>query len=550
MKYQIMNDEDVLREDFRKAIIEEINGAENVSRKQAQAATWEIWRDQVRKFVLERLQAQGFKKDTLAVMVQRASNVNLFKKIISKKARSYSKGVERYVPDNEQATADIEKIANSMKLTKSMKRADAYRKAARNAMLYIYPEETTDPDDVSKTVWGLCTKVFYPHLYDVVPDAKDREKMRCLILSPFAEESSTAVQPALGTGDGRNISNYASPVWQRDYKEQNIANSPRDTGSQKKEYIFWTAKYHLTCDEHGKIVTGKTPPDYKNPIGRIPAVNICQDQDGEFWAQGGEDLFEATILLNLKLTDMESILHMQGWGQFVIEGQDIKKVDYALGPQQALILNTDKGADYKTEAKILQHDPHTKEHLDSVEVHVALCLTTNNLSIKTVATSMETSTVASAIAKMVDESDNLDDISEDQEYFGEVEKDALRIGDAWAETIRPLPNCAKEIKETKKLNIAEMVSKFHNQEQVVTEAERLDNLKKRKELGIDSEVDLIKKDNPGMTEKQAIAKVLQMRNEKLETELKAKGESKAPDSEEKPPVEAESEDDSEDDSED
>lgn len=543
MHIQMTNDEQVLDEGFRKRIISEINGEENRQRKRLMAATWEIWRDQVRKYVLERLKAQGFRDDTLAIMNQRAANVNLFKKVVSKKARSYTKGVDRSVPDDKEGSADIDAVATALDLTGTMKRADRYRKAAKNCVLYIYPEEVEDEDNPGKTVWTLTSKVFFPHLYDVIPDAKDREKPRCVILSPFTEEASYAAQPALNGGDGRNIMSYANPIWRRDGIDQTIANNPRDAGanaSKKREYVWWTGKYHLTTDENGVVIPGKTPNGSENPIKRLPFVNVAEEQDGEFWAMGGEDLTEATILINLKLTDMESILHMQGWGQLKITGEDLQKKDFKLGPTQALELNTAKGATHQTDAEILQHDPHTDEHLKSVEVHVALALTTNNLSIKSVSTNLEASTQASAIAKMVDESENMDDVSEDQDYYSKKEKECFRISEAWLSTLRPVPNCAKTLKETKPLKVAEMVTQYHNTEQVVSESERLANLKLRKELGLDTLVDLIKRDNPQMTEAQAEKKALSIMNEKAELAAKAVAANAAnpqqqPGSKEEPP---------------
>src|SRR3990167_986150 len=264
----MFTDEQILDPLFRKKIIQEINGNENTNRKKQQAAMLEMLRDQVIKFVLERLTAQGFKQETLAVMVQRATNVNLLKKIISKKARSYSKGVSRTIGEEKEQTEDLEIVAEAMNLTNAMKKADRYRKLAKNTLLYVYPEQMEDPFQPGVLVYGLCAKVYFPHLYDAIPDAADKEKMRCLILSPFAGDSSAALQPSVGSGDGRAIANYANPIWQPDRQEQTIANSPMDTGAQKREYVWWTAKYHLTTDENGVEVAAKTPQDKLNPIQR------------------------------------------------------------------------------------------------------------------------------------------------------------------------------------------------------------------------------------------------------------------------------------------
>lgn len=538
MKYQMFTDEEILREGFRAKIIKEIQGAENVNRKAQQQAMLEMLRDQIIKFVIERLKKQGFKDETLAVMVQRATNINIYKKIVGKKARSYSKGVDRSAGESEEATSDLEIVAEAMGLTQAMKKADQYRKAAKNCLMYIYPDYIEDPTELGKKVLSLCAKVYFPHLYDVIPDANDREKVKCVILSPFAQDSTAAMEPSINGGDGRNISNYANPIWRPDRVEQTIANSPMDSGAQKREYVWWTAKYHLTTDENGKIIPGKSGAaiqgqsglvGYANPIQRLPFVNLTEEQDGEFWAMGGDDLVQATILLNLKLTDMEAILHQQGWGQLVITGEGLKKKDFAIGPQVALALDTEKGATHQTDAKILSHDPHTEQHMKSAEMHVALALTTNNLSVKSVSTSLDASSYAAAIAKMVDEAENMDDISEDQAYYAGKEKEAMVIGEAWLRELRGTEVLWQPLKETKPLQIAQMNVQYHNQEQVVSEQERLQNMKLRKELGIDSRIDLIKKDNPGMTDKQAMAKALKMMNEEAELAQKAREMGLAPD---------------------
>lgn len=540
MKIQMQRDEDILDIDFRKKVIQEIEGTENINRKRAQAAYLDVLRDGVRPLVLERLSAQGFKPETLAIMSQRATSINLMKKIVGKKARSYSKGVSRTVEADEaqapakelkpgelpavkanqegvnQATEDVETVADAMKLTKAMKRADTYRKAAKNCLLYIYPDMVENPEKPGEQMISLCTKVFFPHLYDAIPDSDDREKMRCFILSPFTQSTSYASQPSIGNGDGRNLPSYANPVWRSDGVDQTIANSPADSKAGKaKQYIFWTGKYHLTCNANGEIIPGLTPPENKNPIGRLPAVNLTEEQDGEFWARGGDDLMEGTILINLKMTDMESILHMQGWGQLVVTGQNIKSKSWAVGPQVALVLDSGVDAEKLMDAKILQHDPQTENHMKSTELHVAMLLTTNNLSVKSVATNLEVGSVASAIAKMVDESENMDDISEDQNYYADRERDALTIAEAWLVTLRGVPGLAAILNETKPLQVAKVSTTFHNIEAVVTENEKLTNLEARKKLGVDSMVDLIKKDNPLLSDAQAEAKLLTILNERV-----------------------------------
>ena len=82
MNTVIFRDEDILNPDFRLAIIKEIEGDENRARKAKALRRFEVFRDQVVKYVMQRLRAQGFKESTIQVMLQRASNISICKKIV------------------------------------------------------------------------------------------------------------------------------------------------------------------------------------------------------------------------------------------------------------------------------------------------------------------------------------------------------------------------------------------------------------------------------------------------------------------------------------
>lgn len=509
---KIFSDEQVLDPIFRQRIIKEINEKENVDRKRRQAAKWEIYRDMIQPHVMALLKTQGFKPATLAVMEARCTDINIFKKIVDKKSRAYTKGVSRQVDDNEKATQDVEAVAQVLQMSTNMKRIDRYRHAARNCVGYLYPEqiEVRNEDGTKTQKYTLCLRPLFPHLYDVIPDASDHERPRCFILSPFSDNAAIEGQPAI-TGDGRN---FSQPLYQRDGREQIIANSPRDTGSQKRNYVWWTATHHFTTDDKGNIIPSLSPEDRLNPIKELPIVNFSTDQDGEFWAQGGDDLVNGTKLVNLKLTDMESILHMQGWGQLCITGQNLGKQEFAVGPQTALMLETGKDAEVPTDAKILASDPHTDSHLKSTEVYVALLLTTNNLSVKSVATNLEASSLASAIAKMVDEAEVMDDVSDDQEYYAGKEKEIFHKASLWIEAYKPSQTLITKLQDVAPIPADSIHVKYNNVEQVVTEADKLANLKIRKELGIDTMVDLVKRDNPQMTDAEAEEKLKKIMEEK------------------------------------
>jgi hypothetical protein len=516
---KMFKDEQILDIKFRVQIIAEINHKENVDRKRREAAKWEIWRDMIQPHVMAIVKTQGFKDETLAVMAARCTDINIFKKVVSKKARSYTKGVNRTItgPENKKASEDLETLCEITQLTNNMKRLDRYRHAARNAIAYIYPEKIEYVDEEANQKaekYTVKIKPLFPHLYDIIPDGSDHEKPRCLIISPFVDQAATGAMVSLNGGDGRNVS---QPLYHRDGYDQTIANAPRDSGGapSKRQYIWWTASNHFTTDDKGQIIPGLSPTDQSNPIKMLPMVNFCTDQDGEFWAQGGDDLVNGTKLINLKLTDMESILHMQGWGQLVITGSNITKKEFGVGPQVALILETGDEDKANADAKLLTHDPQTDNHLKSTQAYCALLLTTNNLSPKTVAGELNASTAASAIAMMVEDAEVTDDVSEDQEYYGCKEKEVLETVCAWVEAYRGTNQLLPELQGTDKFDPDLMQTKYHNQEQVITEADKLNNFKLREALGLNTRVEMIMRDNPGMSKEDAEKKLLEILAERV-----------------------------------
>lgn len=524
MGIKLFSEEQILDENFRKLVIEEINGKENKTRKLEASRRWELLRDQIKPHVMERLRVQGFKQETLNVMEARCTNVNIFKKFVSKKARSYTKGCDRKVEKNEKATETLAAVCKATDLDAAMKKADQYRQAFKNCFVYVYPEKTEEYDGSGKQLWRVTVKVKPPHQYDVIPSAYDKEKAACVIFSDFPDTPYPVTGAGAGGVSSSDGGRYSSSPGDaiplqgsavaRDLKDQVIADSPRDQGANAEEYIFWTGRFHLTCDKNGKLIAGKTPEGYANPIKRIPGEVVAGPQDGSFWSTGGEDLVDGTIIVNVNLTDMLSILHMQGWGQLVVIGQNLAKKDYAVGPQIALELNYGTEEEAPT-AQLLQHDPHTEDHLKAVEVIVALLLTTNNMSIRSVSAKLDASTIASGLAKMVDEADVMDDVSEDQAYFAKRECGVLGVVSAWIEVLRPTKLLLPALQDSVKFNAHEVSHKFHNEEQVITEEEKLKTYEIRQKLGINTMTELIMKDNPGMSQEEADARLLAILNERL-----------------------------------
>jgi hypothetical protein len=528
MNTSMFRDEEILNEDFRYAIIREIEGPENTARKAERFQRFQVFMDMTDRYVMNRLKAQGFEESTIEVMRQRRANISICKKIIKKKSRAYNAGVDRNVPGDDVATEAVRELSDYLGVTQAFKEADEYRNLSRNALIFPHPIIDGYADNFeggTRPIYGMTTRVFSPHAYDIIPDSQNRERARCVILSewPGGRQYAGAV-PMEYAGGGRG--GYVNSNYGGDGVDQRIANSLTDIGAGKKQYIWWTAKYHFTTDCYGKIVTDpmKTPADLMNPIQMLPQLTIAMEQKGNYWGNGGDDVIDGSVLINVLLTDAAAILNLQGWGQPVMIGKNLKG-GYRMGPQIMLELSYQDGED-KPEYKVVSTDPHTEMWIKLVEVYIAMLLTTNNLSPRNVSGDLNTSSLASGIAKMIDESESTDDINESQNYYVSKERQYWAIVTAWLNAFRNTEALVEQLQTMPEFNGDDVNTRFHSQSIVLSEKEQLEILQLRKELGIDTMVDILRRDDPSLSEEDAQAKLQKILADKMVQEVQQQFDSK------------------------
>ncbi len=514
---KLMRDEDILNESFRAKVIAEIRGKENVDRKTRDLRRYEVYKDRTRKWVIERL-LNEFKPDTVAIMENRAANISICRKVINKLARSYSSGVERVAEpgtDSENITA----LANDMAFNTQMIKADRFSELFKNTQIGVLPKrDSFESEKLGRDIYRVCPTVLAPFLYDVIEDASDPTKARVVITSEFVERRMVTSAPgaSLSAFDGERVnSGVGADLNNRsDGVDQIIADSREDAGINMRTFIWWAAKYHFTTDDKGKVIPSLSPKDLLNPISELPYVTMAEDQDGQFWADGSDDLVEGSILVNVLLTDMFGIASVQGWGQLVITGANPKD-DIKGGPHIAIVLpasDDGKGAD----AKFITAAAPLESWMRMVEQYVALLLSTNNLSPRNVSAKLDGNSAASGIAMLIEQSESTQDVSEKQEQFSRIEPRVWQLIDKWMRIYAESGSLCEEQKALLPAQPIESVTlKFGETKQVVTEAERLQNLKLKKDLGIASMVDLIRADQPNLSEQDAEQKLLQIMVERL-----------------------------------
>ena len=514
---KIQSQEQILDQTFRAQVIKEILGKENLERKNSAKKTFDLLKDRNKKWVVESLRNENLSNETIATMTNRAGNVSLFRRVVEKLARTYKGGVIR-VAESPVQTDQIEKIEDLIDLNKQMKKADKWLEAFKNCLAQIVPVKNYRESTPENTRMDLMMRIFAPYQYDVLNYSENPEKGAVFILSDFHDNSKAMLDLSTArakySGTPRGVNHPEVVAKSSDFVDQTIADQD---DSKNSEFIWWSDSYHFTTNEKGEVIETKSPEDLLNPIGLNCFVEMNEDQDGVYWAEGGEDLIDSCILVNKLITDMNSIAYQQGWGQPVITGGESLPEKFTIGTQNAIILQYDKERDPAPSVDIIQGNPPIDQWLSLIEQYVALTLSTNSLTPGNVSMKLDANSYQSGIAMMVEQSEANNEIEDKQQYFKAVEHRIWEVITLWMNFL-----IGKNLASGKFADVGPMSSsdaimiKFLEIKPPVSEKERLEVMQMRKDLGLDNQLDLIKRDNPDLTEKEAELKLKGIIEEKLQ----------------------------------
>lgn len=533
---RIKSELEILNPTVRKQIIDEIEGTENKARKHEAFKRLHIYKDNVDVFVIDLLYHQ-FEETTVQEMSYAISNISLVRKVIDKLSRVYLNGVDRSILSkdskiNEEATEILSKLEKELDFDTHMKIINRYLKLQRNTVCYIKPCPFIDKDNNKR--FRVRLSPLSPYLYDVVEEFYDRTRPLVYIMSNFDSlfhMQYTTLDPgsaAVRLGGFRHSgTGGAQHIIQGDNQDQKIADKKSDEEKEedmgKKEYIWWTDSLHFTSigsgiidQKTGQAVDIRDANDdrVKNPIGEMPFENFAVDQDNSFWATGGRDLVHGGILVNSLITNYHHIGVTQGYGQMFATGKGIPK-NIPVGPSKVIIFEYEEGEPVPTLDFKNSGAPLT-DLMQMVEMYVALLLTTNNLSTSGVATQLGGGIAApSGIALMIDQAESREDVQDQRQIFIDKEKNIWRKASKWIELYTQEGTIADELKGLFLPEDFDLMLQFREPRAIMSEAEKLDNIAKRKDLGINKMVELIKIDQPNLSDEEAEEKLKSIIEEKL-----------------------------------
>jgi hypothetical protein len=535
----MFKESDVLDPVFRKKVIKEIQSNENQQRKLEHFKRYEVYHDRVAKYT-EDLMAKQFDATTIDEMKMSLTNISLCRKIVDKLARVYSNGVERQIKSKRDMKS-LEVVEKHLCVNAKMKKANRYLELHNNVWMTCLPKPKKDRDG-NVLYYDLKLAVLPPFLFDVIEDQDDREKAQCLILSNFNPENAAIMYDAPERNGKRGLDRSGTNSFQRgDGVDQTIADTPNDFDPRNQRYIFWTDSYHMTCDGNGAVVSA--PEGMLNPIQMIPGIALNKDQDGEYYSIGGSDLVDSCLLINSMMTNINHIGVQQGYGQAWMSGNNLPQ-KIQLGPTKVIKLETPPGGE-RPDFGFATSNPPLDQLKQLTTTQIALLLSTNNLSTSGVKVDLSSGVdFPSGIAMMIDKAESTEDVKDQAQIFLDNEKHLWEIAIAWIDAYEDSGMLIEDLKGLS-FSLDEFHLKINEPHPIASESEKLENLKKRMELGINTKVDLIKIDDPQLTDEQAAAKLEAIMAEKEADMARFVDNNTEPEDEENPDEETLEEDDEE-----
>lgn len=487
---KLQKESDILDAAYRKQIIDEILGLENQYRKNELFKRFECFRDKTSNYVYQELLKQ-FDKSTVDEMSYALANVSIVKKIINKLSRVYSVDVTRKEDDN------IKEIIKETQFNAKMKKLNRYLKLFKNAALYVRPTKCDEEK------YEIQFVPLQPYLYDVIESPHDATEAEVVILSTYRKLNQ--VLP-YGIPTSKTVPRTS------DNKDQIIADA--DTGADDNTFIWWTKNYHFTTDCTGEIISGD---NIENPIMDLPFVFLNEDTDNEFWSTSGNDLVNNAILINSMITNVNHIGITQGYGQFYMKGKNLPKY-IKTGPNKAILMEYAEG-EPTPDVGFATASPPLQELMNLIEMQVALLLTTNNLSTTGVSLKLNGSSLPSGVALIIDKAESMEDVQDQQQMFIDAEKEAFEIYTKWLKAYGG-KGLLEDWQELAKLpEDYDPETNFGKPTAIVSEKEKLEIYKMRLDLKLDTLEDIIKKDNPSISEDQLREKLMEVSPKDAQAEM-------------------------------
>lgn len=278
---------------------------------------------------------------------------------------------------------------------------------------------------------------------------------------------------------------------------------PNGSDANGEYWTLWTNESHMkiyTKDfQSYSIVRNEGNDKNINPFKIMPFVYVPMDISGRYPLPN--TLPEKTVEVNTNLSIYLTSGNMQ-IGQLVIEHPDQQKVgEVVTGLRVAMKLPQLGGEMGATKASYISPNPNLEGHKNSILFYMMLILDENGITNSKIG-DVAGESFTSGFDRLIASADVQDIIEDNQSMYAKVENKAYRI-------IRAIHLADGDISfSSPKLQITYQLPTV-----MLSDSDKLDNLQKKKDLGLWFKWELIKETNPNLTDEECKAKALELDKE-------------------------------------
>lgn len=446
-----------LNYEVRKSIIEEISSNENKERKQISLGQYEIFKDRLLAQV--RAYLSTFNSENTLRQMPIIAAINLARRIVKKEASIYKNPPERMFSNlSEDQEKVVRKVYEDIKANSVLMRSNEFYKLQEQNHLYLIP------------VGGkLKLKALLSHQVDAVPSDIDTEYAEAYMISGY--DKSSFLPSLAGESDGIN---------------QTIGDTD-DYKSGTKKFVLWSKDFNFIMNDKGAITSGEK---VENDLQAIPIIDVASHKDNEYWIRCGCSLTDFTIQYNAANSDLGMIVRMQGYSQAIVVGHpDMIPKEIEVGPAKIIKLGVDANNPVDTRFEFASPSPDLGGSLQYLENLLSSFLTSRGLDPSTVNGKGSAEKYASGLERLLAMIEMFEPAKEDFDVFQDVEKKLFKL------IVKYLNTYANtEVLEYRCSTIsedAEVMVKFAEPTAVVSESERLDNIRTKYEMGAMTDVEKI-----------------------------------------------------------
>ena len=491
-------EEKILDMDYRKEIIAEIKGNENVQRKIVSYKKWRMQQDDFYHYVKEHLESK-LDADTVSEMTIYA-DINLQRRISKNEASIY-----KYAPDRKFENDDFAKIYKQMEVNKMLRRSNETYKYQGQCALQLVP-----------TNGELIPRVLLPHHYDVINFPNDPEKAWCYVLSSFDNTTRDKVRrepDRVGHSQGETY---------RNLNNENIADAD-DAKLKYERYVFWTKSYNLVCNGHGELIdkvsgeeTEEMEGNIESPLADeqvLPFIDIANQKDFEFWVRGSSALYDGTIKYNVILTNEHFTVELQGKAVAFYKGSaEHMPENMRVGVNKVIFIPVDPNNPVDSQFGFVNPGSDLSAIKEFRESYLAAFLSSRGLDISVVSGRGDIQKASSGIEKLLQMIEKFEASLEDFSLFQKVEEQLYRITHAWLKqgTATSRQSGDPLLNENYRISLGDYKQdqfsiEFHEPQAIQTKMDELNELEKEIDLGISSRVHYLME--KGMSKEQAIERI-------------------------------------------